>query len=103
MAKAPSSVNGWDGSGQVWFKIAEIGANISGGQITWPAQGEYTSFNPSYRNVSDFSEIDTETRLGSASVSVKIPKSLPSGEYLLRVESIALHVSHIFRSIHSFY
>jgi len=66
MAKAPSTVNGWDASGNVWFKIAQTGASISGGAITWPAQG-------------------------SASVSVTIPKSLPSGEYLLRVESIALH------------
>lgn len=41
MAKAPGSVNGWDGGGNVWFKIGETGASISAGKITWPAQGEY--------------------------------------------------------------
>lgn len=40
MAKAPGSVNGWDGSGNVWFKIAETGARVSGGAISWPAQGK---------------------------------------------------------------
>lgn len=40
MAKAPSTVNGWDGSGNVWFKIGQIGAQFSGGRMTWPANGE---------------------------------------------------------------
>ncbi|KIM28933.1 glycoside hydrolase family 61 protein, partial [Serendipita vermifera MAFF 305830] len=68
MAKAPGSVNGWDGSGNVWFKIAQTGASFSGGQMTWPSSGLTTA-------------------------SVKIPSSLPSGEYLLRVEHIALHTA----------
>ncbi|KAG8859927.1 hypothetical protein FRB91_005797 [Serendipita sp. 411] len=67
MAKAPSgTVNGWDGSGNVWFKIGQTGATFSGGAMSWPSSG-------------------------LTSVSIKIPSSLPSGEYLLRVEHIALH------------
>ncbi|KAG8788136.1 hypothetical protein FRC16_001451, partial [Serendipita sp. 398] len=66
MAKAPSTVNGWDGSGNVWFKIAQTGATFSGGAMNWPSSGLTT-------------------------VSTKIPSSLRAGEYLLRVEHIALH------------
>lgn len=66
MAKAPGSVNGWNPSGNVWFKIAQTGATFSGGAISWPSSGLST-------------------------VSVKIPTSLSAGEYLLRVEHIGLH------------
>ncbi|KAG8784950.1 hypothetical protein FRC15_002287 [Serendipita sp. 397] len=66
MAKAPSTVNGWDGSGNVWFKIGQTGATFSGGAMNWPSSG-------------------------LTSVSIKIPSSLRAGEYLLRVEHIALH------------
>ena len=41
-----------------------------------------------------FSILLSLTRVsGKTSVSVVIPKSVPSGEYILRVEHIALHVS----------
>jgi len=66
MAKAPSSVSGWDGSGSVWFKIYELGPTFSGGAIKWPLDN-------------------------ACQVTFPIPKSLPNGEYLLRVEHIALH------------
>ncbi|TFK19070.1 hypothetical protein FA15DRAFT_627246 [Coprinopsis marcescibilis] len=56
----------WNGSGANWFKIAE-----------WGAQ-----FNP-FRFVTQ----------GQGSVSTTIPASTPSGEYLLRVEQIGLHVA----------
>ncbi|KAG8833266.1 hypothetical protein FRC17_011041 [Serendipita sp. 399] len=66
MAKAPGTVNGWDGSGNVWFKIGQTGATFSNGAMSWPSSG-------------------------LTSVTITIPSSLPSGEYLLRVEHIALH------------
>ncbi|KAF2867997.1 fungal cellulose binding domain-containing protein [Massariosphaeria phaeospora] len=68
LAKVPSDKTAatWDGSGQVWFKIYEQGATISSGGMSWASQGK-------------------------AKVDVPIPKSLPSGEYLFRVEHIALH------------
>ncbi|KAF9051860.1 endoglucanase II [Panaeolus papilionaceus] len=71
MAKAPSSVNGWDGSGQVWFKVHEIGPKLGGGSISWPTD-----------NQSNF--------------SFTIPSSLSSGEYLVRIEHIALHSASSF-------
>ncbi|KAF2007432.1 lytic polysaccharide monooxygenase [Amniculicola lignicola CBS 123094] len=68
MAKVPSdkTADTWDGSGNVWFKIYEQGATISSAGMAWASQGK-------------------------SSVSVPIPKSLPSGEYLFRIEHIGLH------------
>jgi len=69
MAKAPAGQTAatWDGSGEVWFKIYQDGPNFGPKRaLTWPSQG-------------------------ATSQSVKLPASLPSGEYLIRVEHIALH------------
>ncbi|KAK0649970.1 glycoside hydrolase [Cercophora newfieldiana] len=68
MARAPDSadLNTWDGSGQVWAKVAVIDAVKSGSGWEWPAYN---------KQIVDFT----------------IPKSIPDGKYLVRVESIALH------------
>ncbi|KAF2648460.1 lytic polysaccharide monooxygenase [Lophiostoma macrostomum CBS 122681] len=68
MAKVPSgqTLDTWDGKGQVWFKIYAEQATTTGGQLSWAS-------------------------LNKGSVSVTIPKNTPSGDYLLRVEHIALH------------
>lgn len=68
MAKVPSgkTAANWDGSGNVWFKIYTEKANVANGALTWGS-------------------------MNAASASVTIPKNTPSGEYLLRVEHIALH------------
>ncbi|TFL01518.1 glycoside hydrolase family 61 protein [Pterulicium gracile] len=69
MAKVPqgSTAASWDGSGKVWFKVYEISAKTNGGSsITFPT--------------------DQLSRF-----EFKIPNSLPSGQYLIRVEHIALH------------
>ncbi|KAJ6453558.1 glycoside hydrolase [Mycena sanguinolenta] len=71
MAKAPSGtdVASWDGSGEVWFKIYQISAVTDGGEtITFPATG-------------------------LSQVSFPIPSETPSGQYLIRIEHIALHVA----------
>ncbi|KDQ19906.1 glycoside hydrolase family 61 protein [Botryobasidium botryosum FD-172 SS1] len=73
LARAPGSVNGWDASGNVWFKINQVAPTFSAGAINWPASA---NFNRS---------------IGISSYSVKIPASLPAAEYLLRIEHIALH------------
>ncbi|KFY19539.1 hypothetical protein V493_07915 [Pseudogymnoascus sp. VKM F-4281 (FW-2241)] len=67
MAKVPSgqTAASWDGSGEVWFKIHALGPTITPLSITFPA-------------------------LFMERVYVTIPKSLPSGDYLLRVEHIGL-------------
>ncbi|RDB28103.1 putative endo-beta-1,4-glucanase D [Hypsizygus marmoreus] len=67
MAKAPSNVSTWDGSGNVWFKVYQIPAVTNGGSsITFPAEG-------------------------LTGVTFTIPRSLPNGQYLVRMEAIALH------------
>ncbi|KFY94599.1 hypothetical protein V500_03141 [Pseudogymnoascus sp. VKM F-4518 (FW-2643)] len=72
MAKVSSgqTAASWDGSGQVWFKIAAFGPTIISSSIDLPA-------------------------VNMAKVCATIPKSLPSRDYLLRVEQIGLHVASI--------
>lgn len=62
-----TSASAADGS-TPWFKVAELGPAFSSGQITFPSQDK-TSF------------------------TFTIPKSLPSGDYLLRAENIAIHAA----------
>ncbi|KAI1182201.1 lytic polysaccharide monooxygenase [Nemania serpens] len=70
MARVPdgADVNTWEPAGNVWFKAASITAvpPLGSGESTWPAYNK-------------------------KSVSFTIPKNVPSGKYLVRVESIALH------------
>ncbi|KAJ7489682.1 glycoside hydrolase [Mycena galericulata] len=71
MAQAPAGtdVADWDGSGSVWFKIYQISAVTDGGtSITFPATG-------------------------LTQVTFPIPSETPSGQYLIRIEHIALHVA----------
>ena len=72
MAKAPGDVNSFNGDGAVWFKVYEISAVTDGGSsITFPAQN-------------------------LPGVSFKVPSSLPSGQYLVRMEAIALHAASTY-------
>ncbi|KAJ7245650.1 glycosyl hydrolase family 61-domain-containing protein [Mycena haematopus] len=74
MAQAPAGtdVASWDGSGDVWFRIYQITADTNGGtSITFPSQN-------------------------LAQVTFPIPAETPSGQYLIRVEHIALHVASTF-------
>ncbi|KAK1750385.1 glycoside hydrolase [Echria macrotheca] len=75
MARVPDDkdINTWDPAGNVWFKVGSIsavqnGGPLSGNEATWPAYHK-------------------------TQVSTTIPKNLPSGKYLIRVESIALHLA----------
>ncbi|KAF7965329.1 hypothetical protein HWV62_44474 [Athelia sp. TMB] len=68
LAKAPSTgAAGWTPTGKVWFKVFQISAVTDGGStITFPTLNQ-----PGY--------------------TFTLPKSLPSGDYLLRSEHIAIH------------
>ncbi|KAH9485654.1 putative endo-beta-1,4-glucanase D [Psilocybe cubensis] len=66
LGKAPGSAADWDGSGQNWFKIAEWGAS---------------NLNPL-----QFSSV------GMSEFLTSIPENTPPGEYLARIEQIALHL-----------
>jgi len=70
MAKVPSgkTAANWDGSGTAWFKIYEQGPVFGAQALTWPSNGDTT-------------------------VTFTIPAATPSGDYLFRVEHIALHVA----------
>jgi hypothetical protein len=62
MAKAPSTAAAFDGSGNVWFKILDIGPVFPGG--TWNLKQTY-NFN--------------------------LPSCIANGDYLLRIQSLAIH------------
>ncbi|KAF5370983.1 hypothetical protein D9615_010003 [Tricholomella constricta] len=65
LGKAPGSAASWDGSGANWFKIAEWGAH----------------FNPFGFHA-----------LNQVEFRTTIPKNTPSGEYLVRMEHLGLHI-----------
>ncbi|KAK8250417.1 glycosyl hydrolase family 61-domain-containing protein [Phyllosticta capitalensis] len=66
MSKADSTAKSYDGAGE-WFKIYELGtSDITDDGLQW-ATNDITNF------------------------TFALPQKLPKGEYLLRVESIALH------------
>ncbi|KAL2018993.1 hypothetical protein VTK56DRAFT_10218 [Thermocarpiscus australiensis] len=69
LARVPDgqNINSWAGDGAVWFKIYEDQASY-GSQISWPSDGK-------------------------SSFPVTIPRCIRPGNYLLRVEQIALHVA----------
>ncbi|KAJ7774055.1 glycosyl hydrolase family 61-domain-containing protein [Mycena metata] len=73
MAKAPAGtdVASWDGSGDVWFKVFQIPAVADGVTIQFPSEN-------------------------LVAVNFTIPSALPSGQYLIRIEHIALHVAETF-------
>ncbi|KAH6620310.1 fungal cellulose binding domain-containing protein [Boeremia exigua] len=68
MAKVPTgqTAEAWDGSGNVWFKIYQEEAIVKSDSISWAS-------------------------MNKNQIPVTLPKALPSGEYLLRAEHIALH------------
>ncbi|KAK4140561.1 putative endo-beta-1,4-glucanase D [Dichotomopilus funicola] len=63
MSKADGSVNDYDGSGD-WFKIFDFGPDFSSGQAEWPMRSTY---------------------------EYTIPTCIADGEYLLRIQSLAIH------------
>ncbi|KAI1769584.1 glycoside hydrolase family 61 protein [Hypoxylon sp. FL1150] len=68
MAKVPSgqTAASFDGSGKVWFKVFQDMPTTSGGQYTWPSNGKST-------------------------IDFTIPQCLAEGDYLFRIEHVALH------------
>ncbi|KAK4236415.1 glycoside hydrolase [Achaetomium macrosporum] len=63
MSKAPGKASDYDGSGG-WFKIKDWGPDFSSGSATWNMAGSYT---------------------------YNIPTCIPDGDYLLRIQSLAIH------------
>ncbi|KAI1400976.1 glycoside hydrolase family 61 protein [Hypoxylon fuscum] len=63
MSKAPGAAADYDGSGE-WFKIKDFAPDFSGGEAKWDMSGSY---------------------------SYTIPSCIEDGEYLLRIQSLAIH------------
>ena len=96
MARVPDDkdVSTWDATGNVWFKVGSIsavqnGGPLSGNEATWPAYRTFVSF----RFLSVVWSWLTQPPTDKTQVNFKLPASLPSGNYLVRVESIALHLA----------
>ncbi|EDN91795.1 hypothetical protein SS1G_07656 [Sclerotinia sclerotiorum 1980 UF-70] len=64
MAKAPTTAAAFDGSGQVWFKILDIGPTFTNQVATWNLYQTYT---------------------------YTIPPNLPNGDYLIRIQQLGIH------------
>ncbi|KAI1088041.1 glycoside hydrolase family 61 protein [Rostrohypoxylon terebratum] len=63
MSKAPGAASDYDASGE-WFKIKDFAPDFSSGQAVWDMSGSYT---------------------------YTIPSCIEDGEYLLRIQSLAIH------------
>ncbi|CAJ2508509.1 Uu.00g135350.m01.CDS01 [Anthostomella pinea] len=63
MSKAPSAASEYDGSGE-WFKIKDIGPDFSSGTAVWDMAQTYSG---------------------------TIPTCVEDGDYLLRIQSLAIH------------
>lgn len=72
MGKVPSGSTAatWSGSGDSWFKIAEWGATYPNGDNSAMSFADYND----------------------SQLSATIPKDIPNGDYLIKIEQIALHV-----------
>jgi len=72
MSKASPAANSVDaGTEQTWFKIYEQKPTYANGELTFPSETQQ-------------------------SFTFEIPSSLPSGQYLIRAEQIALHVASTY-------
>ncbi|KAI0696826.1 glycoside hydrolase family 61 protein D [Cytidiella melzeri] len=72
MSKASPAANSAEaGTGQTWFKVYEQKPTYADGQLTFPSETQQQ-------------------------FTFTLPKSLPSGQYLMRVEQIALHVASTY-------
>ncbi|KAG8961057.1 hypothetical protein FRC03_005836, partial [Tulasnella sp. 419] len=80
LGKAPGGATAasWDGSGQSWFKVSQLGAIVNGGTVTFPA-------------------------LGIAEYLFRIPPSTPPGDYLARIEHIAYTPASSYSGTPEFY
>lgn len=81
-----------DGSSK-WFKITEIGPSFSPKGGDWEATMQSKCRKPSCSN-ERYAEAYQED------FEVQIPKCLPAGQYLMRIEQIAIHVPGIPPQFH---
>lgn len=101
LSKAPGAASAYVGDGE-WFKIKDFGNSprgksvyalsltdheaptFSGGSATWPLAREYTvTYPPPAKAMLTTRFTETYT--------YQLPKCIENGEYLLRIQSLAIH------------
>jgi hypothetical protein len=93
LAKVPSgsSAKTFDGSGAVWFKIATtMPTTDNNKQLVWPGQSMARQLSISAYDEQPLTTINIDTY---ETTKATIPANTPDGEYILRVEQIALHMA----------
>lgn len=92
LAKVPAGadVKTWDGSGAVWFRFSTTKPSVdSAKQMSWPGQSMHPStFIKHILNVNSRCTLDLYV-----TPNATVPLATPDGDYLLRVEHIALHMA----------
>jgi hypothetical protein len=85
MARAPAAAVDFDGSGEVWFKILDMGPTFSGGQATWPLYGmlitilcRFNADNESRLVLLSHPNQSPEWRLPASVRTARNPQPLPS-------------------------
>lgn len=84
MAKVPSgqTAASFDGSGAVWFKTEDIGPKFdANGNAVWDLKRTFPL--PLLPRIPSHTIIETYTS--------KLPAGLPNGDYLLRIQQLAIH------------
>ncbi|RYO85196.1 hypothetical protein DL766_001884 [Monosporascus sp. MC13-8B] len=93
MSKAPGAAADYNGSGP-WFKIKDWGPDFSRGQAVWTMAGksviEQSVPHPVCLRASRLADRRPVVEHTDEYTS-NIPRCIPSGEYLLRIQSLAIH------------
>ena len=82
MAQVPSGSDAasFAGDGDIWFKVFEMPPVVQNGQLTFPSESMSCLSGSSSGSSHDIVDLQSFT--------FPIPKSLPSGQYLIRVEHV---------------
>lgn len=92
MTKADPAANAVAaGTEKTWFKVYEQSPTFENGQLVFPSTSAL-SLHPPLSTTNE-----TILILAQQSFEFTLPKSLPSGQYLARVEQIGLHVASSFQ------
>ena len=88
---APAANSASAGTAQTWFKVYEQAPTYANGQLTFPSTCMSPSRSPGCLMLTG--PLPQSCNTAQTSFTFPLPKSLPSGQYLVRVEQIALHVA----------
>lgn len=95
MARVPEDkdVTTWDAAGNVWFKVGSIAAVAQAGKALTGTEESWPAYREDFPTGVQKAKQELTMSTGKTQVGFKVPNDLPSGNYLVRVESIALHLA----------